>query len=122
MQSQANVIEMIEMRKEGMSLSEIGKQFGISRQRVYQIIGGEHVYPGRPLKNCVFPGITNWLRERSMPVKQFADNLHYSRGTLYLKLWGKHTFTLNEIKEVLAYTGMTFEEAFGAEIKPTEED
>lgn len=121
MQSQENVMKMLEMRNEGKKLAEIGQHFGISRQRVYQIIGGDQLYSGRPIKSCTFPGITNWLRCNSVSVKKMSENLNMCRSSLFHKLWGNARFTLPEIKEILAYTGMTFEEAFGEEIKPTEE-
>lgn len=116
MQSNERTMEMIEMRNEGKSLAEIGQNFGISRQRVLQIIGNSAKYPGRPIKNCVFPGIKNWLFEHRVGIKEMSEGLRcMCYTTLHLKLCGKHLFTLPEVNAILAYTGMTFEEAFGKE-------
>lgn len=116
MRSNEDIMEMIEMRNEGKSLAEIGQHFGVSRQRVFQIIGSSANDRGRPIKNCIFSGILNWLRERRVSIKEMSKGLGcMGYATLQLKLSGKHAFTLAEIKKILAYTGMTFEEAFGKE-------
>lgn len=116
MRSNEDIMEMIEMRNEGKSLAEIGQRFGVSCQRIFQIIGNSTRYPGRPIKNCVFPGITNWLFEHRVSIKEMSERLNcMGYHTLQLKLSGKHVFTLPETKAILAYTGLTFEEAFGKE-------
>lgn len=114
MRSNEDIMEMIEMRNEGKSLGEIGQHFGVSRQRVFQIIGSSGNHPGRPIQKCVFPGILKWLTEHRVSVKKMCKNLNgMSYSSLHLKLSGKHIFTLPEINAILAYTGLTFEEAFG---------
>lgn len=114
MRSNEDIMEMIEMRNEGKNLGEIGRHFGVSRQRVFQLIGSSGNHPGRPIQKCVFPGILKWLTEHRVSVKKMGKNLNgICYSSLHLKLSGKHTFTLPEIKAILAYTGLTFEEAFG---------
>lgn len=121
MQTKENVMMMFEMRLEGKSLAEIGQRFGITRERVRQLLDCCCKYGFKSLKNCVFPGIANWLREQSLTIKEFGNELNmYGRTsqTLYHRLCGDTKFTLPETKAILAYTGMTFEEAFGEEIEP----
>lgn len=113
MRSNEDIMEMIEMRNEGKNLGEIGRHFGVSRQRVFQLIGSSGNHPGRPIQKCVFPGILKWLTEHRVSVKKMSENLSLCYSTIFLKMSGKHVFTLPEIKAILAYTGLTFEEAFG---------
>jgi len=123
MQTKEDLMMMFEMRLDGKSLAEIGRQFGITKERVWQLLNGCSQYGVKSLKKCVFPGIATWLREHRMTIKQFRKDLtcfSNSSNTIYSKLCGDKKFTLPEIKAILAYTGMTFDEAFGEEIKPTE--
>lgn len=114
MRSNERIMEMIEMRNEGKSLAEIGRTFSVSRQRVFQILGKSARGRGRPIKNCVFPGILKWLFEHGASIKEMSNGLGcMGYMTLQLKLSGKHAFTLPEVNAILAYTGMNFEEAFG---------
>ena len=127
MKSKDELMEICEMRLEGKTYAEIGRHFGVSRQAVQQLLSENGVCAvkyGRPIKKCVFPGITNFLREQRLSVRQFSKKIvciNSDTMTIYKKLWGVHKFTLPEIKAILAFTGMTFEEAFGEEIMPTEE-
>lgn len=116
MRSNEDIMEMIEMRNDGKTLGEIGQSFGVSRQRIFQIIGNSAKYPGRPIKSCVFPGIKKWLSEHRTSIKEMGNSLNCMCYTsLQNKLCGKSIFTMTEIKAILAYTGLTFEEAFGKE-------
>lgn len=121
MQSKENLMKMFEMHQSGISHAEIAREFGISRQRVHQIVGNCHDrgVPGRNITKCAFPGLVNWMNSNGVTIKRLAEDLNIMHlGTLRSKLWGKNIFTLPEIKAILAYTGLTFEEAFGEEIKP----
>lgn len=121
MQSKENLMKMFEMHLDGISHAEIAREFGISRQRVHQIVGSRQVKgtPGRPITKCAFPVITKWMAEHNVSVKRMAEYMKCMHiQTLGNKLRGVQPFTLPEIKAILAFTGLTFEEAFGEEIKP----
>ncbi len=119
MQSKENLMKMFEMHLDGISHAEIAKEFGLSRQRVHQIVGNNAFLPGRPIRKCAFPGLAKWMFEHGISTKQLAEVLNcMNYYTLGYKLRGIYQFTMPEIKAILAYTGLTFEEAFGEEIKP----
>lgn len=123
MQSKEDLMKMFEMHLDGKTHAEIGRHFGVSRERVRQIVGNNSRLPGRPVSGHVYPSIAKWMFERSVSAAQMAEELDcMCYATLVSKLRGRYQFTLQEIKAILAYTGMTFETAFGEEIKPTEED
>ena len=118
MQSKANMVKMYEMRLEGKTLEEISQCFGITRERVRQILSGTVKSPGRTISKCVFPGLVIWMRNNCVTVKKLGADLDIMhKQSLQTKLWGRRPFTMPEIKAILAYTGLTFEEAFGTEIK-----
>jgi transcriptional regulator len=59
--------KMIELRKQGMTYEEIAKEVGTSRQRVYQIIGGNY-RRHRKFKEdeIVYAGLRNWMNDHDM--------------------------------------------------------
>ena len=52
--------ELMEKMK-GMSYQEIGEHYGLTRERVRQILTEEYPVQGRPIKNCIFPGLLCWM-------------------------------------------------------------
>ena len=115
MQTKENLMKMFEMHLDGVSHAEIGRQFGLSRERVRQIVGNSSLLLGRPITRRAFPGIARWMFEHGVSVKRMAEDLKMTMATLGTKLRGDRAFIMPEIKAILAYTGLTFEEAFGKE-------
>ena len=101
-----------EMYLDGFSLTEIADSFGVSKQWISVLLGGK----SRKSKSfrCVFPELRKWIFEHRLSINRFNDNAKVCNhvNTLRRKIVGEHEFTLPEIKAILAYTGMTFEEAF----------
>ena len=113
------LMEMCEMAEEGMSFQEIGDRYGITRERVRQFISEAYPVQGRPIKNCIFPGLLCWMVNNWESMKLMCQNLGImSYQALVNKMRGKTDFTLSEIKAILAYTGLTFDEAFGEVKRP----
>lgn len=112
-------IEMIKMRAEGFSLKEIGEKFGVSKQRVDQIFSSLLRKGGRVKrrKDYVYPNINKWMYENNVILSEFAKNTGTNVGNLSQKMKGKQDFSMKQIRNILNYTGMTFEEAFYEERK-----
>lgn len=113
-------IRIFELRLDGMTLEEIGKEYGISRERVRQILEEvTHGYDRKArcsyMRRCIYPGLKNWLLENRMTASELNKELAFAgKPTLfYNRMTGVTKFNIDEIKTILAYTGMTFEEAFG---------
>lgn len=123
MRNKQDVMKMFEMRLDGKSIEEIGRHFGCTKQNVYLILSRRinNVSCEKRLSKCVFPGIVNWINEKGTTLYKLNDSINcMCQNSFYNKMHGKNAFTLPEIKAILAYTGLTFEEAFGEEIKPTD--
>lgn len=113
------LMEMCEMAEKGMTYQEIGEHYGLTRERVRQIISGAYPVSGRPIKNCVFPGLYCWMVNNWESMRRMSDSIGKTNyQTFVQKMQGKTKFTLPEIKAILAYTGLTFDEAFGQETRP----
>jgi len=116
-----DVIVMFTMRVNGSTLDEIGKKFGVTRERVRQILAANTKDPvTKGMKEsagckCIYPALADWMITNCCPAYKMCKETGLCKTvtTLYYKLQGRNPFNIVEIKKLLAYTGMTFEEAFG---------
>jgi hypothetical protein len=123
-------VKMFEMSLEGYTLDEIGKSFGIAKERVKRIlanVASREAAIKRDCENMLYPNIAKWLKENDVSIKELNVKMgHRSTNSEILKLnkllHGINTFgmRMGDIKKILDITGMTFEEAF-AEERSTDE-
>lgn len=113
--------QMKKLRLQGMSYEEIGKAFDISRQRVYQIIGGTEMNYFKEIKpdECVYPNLRKWLNENRINRPKLT-RLMYSEEKYAPTRWEIVCRALEgancrktTIDRILKATGLTYEEAFG---------
>ena len=119
--SKEKIMEMFALRLEGLSLEEIAKRFGVSREWVRQCLYGYcKGRRGRPFK-CVYIGLKHWIirSEISMPHLFEKTSAFKNISVLRRCLAGEQRLTMEQIKDLMDVTGMTFEEAFERE-KPDE--
>nr|DAQ30173.1 MAG TPA: Helix-turn-helix XRE-family like protein [Caudoviricetes sp.] len=110
-------VEMYRMRLEGKSYQAIADRFGVSRQYVYQLFGQK--YKSEPYRNVNvrYTGLRKWMNESNYSVAKLAresgctDNHSYATITSYLQ--GSPFMSIDFIRKILGFTGLTFEEAFG---------
>lgn len=112
-------IKAFEMRLNGMTFQEIGDHFGVTRQYIESCFKPER--KRKPInKNfkCIYPGLKKWMVENNVSIMKMHDDLHpYSNHlTLYRNMKTEGLLTIDKIKKILSYTGLTFEEAFGEEV------
>lgn len=109
-------IKAFEMSLDGATYQEIADTFGVTRQCIEQGLTRK-IWRAPKKYECVFPTLKNWLLERRVSIPRFNEKAKVckSDNTLRRKLDGSFEFTMSEIKAILAFTGMTFEEAFWRE-------
>ena len=110
--------EMLEMKKNGMTYQQIGDVFGLSRQRVFAIIGGTVKHLHRPItkEQCVYDGLRNWLNENKISRTYFCRMCNgIFHGGAYARfkyaLMGAN-ITKQTIDRILSVTGLSYEVAF----------
>ena len=118
------IIGMFSMRLNGYSLREIGDHYGVTHERIRQILESSVKAPkiDRGCK-CIYPGLKTWFITSGTSAHRMHKEVGIGKGVtpLYNRLSGEQQFTLQEIKRILAYTGLTFEEAFGEEDEKSDE-
>lgn len=110
MWSEAELMEMFRLRIEGRSLQEIGGRFGITRERVRQILNKPHA--GGIATRCVYPAIRRYLETNVISQKDLAERIGVSNSGLTNVLLGKRQPNKRTIDKILSETGLTYEEAF----------
>lgn len=111
--------KMKKMRSEGMSYRQIAAEFGISYQRVHQMIGTECHF--RPVKEdeCIYKGLRDWMNENRYSRTHFVRLLYGKTQSETQKriagvLRGKGC-TKTLIDRILDVTGLPYEVAFKVE-------
>ena len=107
-------VEMFRMRLEGKTLQEIGNKYGITRERVRQILlhGSREV---KINKRCIYKKLSEDMKKNNITVEKIGEIMGVSRTSAFCKLKGEKPLKINEIKKILKFTGMTFEECFATE-------
>ena len=122
-------VKMFEMRLSGCTLQKIADKYGITRERVRQIllqsvtnrkvIRKDYEFDEGNLAKVVYPNISDWLMINGISIPEFARELSQEQGINYKAttrlenaLQDKVEFTMKEIVAILKVTGMNFEYAF----------
>lgn len=107
-------VEMFRLRLEGNTLQEIADRFGITRERVRQILLSAEPRCSRipELPNCIYPNLAKWLRDNRCSYSGFARKVGVKPSAIYNGLRGKTGIRKETIDKILRETKMSYEQAF----------
>lgn len=106
-------------RDAGMTYSEIAEKHGVSRQYVQQIIGKYNPRHFHPIKEeqCIYPIWRKWMNDNKVYTVELLRRMGHvpaadsvQRYTAYMR--GACYPTKGVIDELLAVTGLTYEQLF----------
>lgn len=109
---------MCKLKEEGKTYNEIAAIYGLSRQRVYQILrkGGKRYFRYISKHLIKYTGLRNWMNTNKISFNELITRVfgyyhpeHYKRLSDRLK---SGHLPLPLIKKILEITGLTFEECF----------
>lgn len=106
---------------EGESVENITRDMGISEEQLRAALNARlNACKGADAKfDCmVFPNLAKLIRDGHVSVRRLALESKISPATMSKLLIGMHEPKLSTIKNILAATGMTFEEAFARKEEP----
>ena len=108
------------MREQGKSYQYIADKFGVSRQRIHQILNCPYNRKNKTATLCIYKGLSEVIYNRKISVSKLSEatGINTDRVTLGHKLKGESDFKISEIKKILKFTGMTFEECFAEKETP----
>ena len=115
--------QMRDLHKDGKTYQEIGDMFGISKQRVFQMIGGSSspkYFRHITADCCIFNGIRKYMNDNKVSCMEMTRRIHGDTGPRYYqytksKLNGNTELTKKYIDKLLEITGLTYEVAFQLE-------
>lgn len=110
----------IKMRENGMSFQQIADELGVTKQRVSQYCAGVNAkhYRFCGEKTCIYVGLRDWMNRHGVNTTVLLQMMGYVYNPGSTERWrgkfaGKSALRIDEIKKILAVTGLTFEQAFG---------
>jgi plasmid maintenance system antidote protein VapI len=106
------------LRLNGCSVEEIAQRFGVSKQRISQILPrfDRSFQKTRNSDRCIYPVIKKYLLDNRLTYRRFAIICGLHPNSLYRNLVGDCDFSKRTIDKILAVTGMTYEQAFSTEV------
>lgn len=117
-------VEAYRMRLEGSSLREIADKFGVSMERIRQIVPpteGKTWSKDGMWSRCVYPGIGQWLFENRCSYAKLAELIGAPQSSVSRWMNGINKLNKPTIDKILDVTGMTYEQAFGLDEAPQPE-
>jgi predicted DNA-binding protein YlxM (UPF0122 family) len=113
MASISRTLEMVQMRKDGHTLEEIAQAYGISRQRVCQIIGKTFRGDFDKIKRV---HLRKFFERTEMSIRKFVflvfgdyEKKHYKKISGFLE-GDDAFFSFSQITKMCEITGLSFEE------------
>ena len=103
-------IDMFAMRANGCTLQQVAVKYGITRERVRQILLAYSA--PRKEKVYAYPNISHWMAENGVTLSKLADNCKLSYNTVRGYLNGTRYPNFIFVQYILKETGMPFEVAF----------
>ena len=109
-------------RAQGMTYEQIGEKCGLSRQRVFQLIGGgtdraKKCFRTITDEECVYPNIRKWMNENSVSKSELCRRIFGSSHPNLMSqisawLLGRYYPSKKKIDKLIEVTGLTYEELF----------
>lgn len=108
-------LEAFSMRLDGCTYQEIADRFGVTRQYIQQTIPSDPIVRRKTRqleKVCIYEGLAEFIKDHQMSSTQIGEIIGVCRVSTYQRLTGERKFNISDIRKILDYTGMTFEECF----------
>jgi hypothetical protein len=107
--------EAYELRQEGATLQWLGDKYGLTRERMRQIL---EVYEARrngisgSLKSCKYPALKHWMIVNDLNYTRLARLCGTTMESVRNGLTERTDIKKKTIDAILEVTGLTYEEAF----------
>lgn len=114
--------QMLDMKNDGKTYQEIADEFGVSKQRIQQMLSTGDARYFRYIKKttCVYKGIRKYMNDNKISVAELVRRVYgyyhpKNLATIRNKLNGHTDISKQYIDKLLEVTGLTYEVAFEIE-------
>ena len=108
-------IDMFTMRIDGFTLQEIADKYGVTRERVRQILARSCTESRFSRKNYIYPNLADWMSKNGINCTMLGKQLNVSKQSVYNILTGKNNPSFETLNRILDITKMPYEVAFSKE-------
>lgn len=105
-------VEAYRMLLNGSTYQEIADNFGVSKQRVQQLIPGGSNKSSAAINSCIYKGISDWMRENRLGYSDIAKKTDLSAPSIHMIMTGKTSPSKKTIDKILKATDLKYEKAF----------
>lgn len=107
-------LEMFKMRLDHYSIQDISNKFGISKQRVHELLScrGERAGRESNLSRCPFPVIRRYLTEERISYAKMAKKTGIIYATFIHAIQGEHDALLGNAIKISKVIGLPVEQVF----------
>lgn len=107
-----------EKREAGITLEEISKQYGVSKQRISQVISGKKksYYRKKTRQLSVYPGLDRWMLEKGITYVYLNELMGFSKNSwqaIRKRVRGESKLRKEDIDKLIRLSHMSYEELFG---------
>ena len=118
-----NVNEIIELRKHGLTYAQIGERYGVSKQRIQQLIGKERIRKcSTDIEEIAYEGIYQLFVDdpemtfikltKIMYGTSYADTAAHEKVFRFVRKKANSRMRLECINNLINYIGKPYEEVF----------
>jgi transcriptional regulator with XRE-family HTH domain len=108
------LVKAFEMKVDGFTYEEIGNHYGLSKQRIEQLLKSILV---RKVTESKYPNLSLWIFERYKSYHAFCSSCGFTEVTFRQVMKGQKSPNMTTIKKLIEVTGMSFEELFSEKEK-----
>lgn len=111
------IVSAFVMRLNGSTFEEIAEHFNVTKQHIQHVLSCPTARQGNrnTLGKCIYTGLKRWCISSGTSLYELFDKINCfpTRNSLYKCARGEQLMRIDQIREILAFTGLSFEEAFG---------